>query len=297
MNKIDVRRISAGIKKLAQKALNSLSTSDPAYKVAHERLYRPIDYMRCAEFYAISNYLSVKAGMRILDVSSPQWFSMYHAAGNPETEFDYINIIDAELDSFRKIAQICGLNNLHYHKGDARALSFKPGSFDKIISMSVIEHIYPEVGGDAKALGEIKRVLVPTGELLITVPYKDKRNIVYVNGPVYEREAMGKSFFAREYDKEMFDDLVAASGFKLNNTHFIIEKPGLFSPDYYKWGPGRDTSSAKYIIRASALIERILRKPLDEPLARRYLRVSPQSAYRLVNIAARLVNSADIVNP
>lgn len=289
MDKIDVRRISSVIRDLAQQAQNSLSASDPAYKVAEERVYRPIDYMRCAEFFAISNYLSIKPGMRILDVSSPQWFSMFLAKENPETEFNYINIIETELDSFNRISEICGLNNLHYRKQDARSLDFESNSFDKVISISVIEHVYPEVGGDVKAIQEIKRVLKGDGEFLLTVPLKEKRNIVYVDGPVYERESAGSSFFAREYDKQMFDGVVAAAGLSLKNFQYISERPGLLSIDYYNWGPGKIKSFAKYSVKLRYSLERILRRSLDEPLAGHYLRVSPQSDYRLVNIAARLV--------
>ncbi|MDD1469178.1 hypothetical protein MEO43_28915, partial [Dolichospermum sp. ST_sed5] len=36
-----------------------------------------IDYMRYAEFSAIYTWLSLKPGQRILDVSSPQWFSIF----------------------------------------------------------------------------------------------------------------------------------------------------------------------------------------------------------------------------
>jgi len=126
------------------------------------------------------------------------------------------------------------------------------------------------------------------GELLLTVPYKSQRNVVYMDGAVFERGATGKNFFAREYDKPMFDGLIDRSGFSRRDSWLICERGGIFPADYYEWGPGKDSVPARVLIKSRALLERILRKSLDETLARQYLSVSRESTGRLVNIAARL---------
>ena len=57
-----------------------------------------------------------------------------------------------------------GLGLVRY--GDVCSMPFADGSFDLLLATDIIEH----VDDDAKALGEIARVLRPGGKVLITVP-------------------------------------------------------------------------------------------------------------------------------
>ncbi len=281
-------QVSSDTRSLALSAVKEFSSSQSAYRIARRRAVRPVDYMRYAEFDAILRDLELNSQMTILDISSPQWFSLYLANKYPGIEFHYINIIDSELDPYKEIAKALGIKNLKYRKEDVRDLQFSDNTFDRVISISVIEHIFPEEDGDLKALGEIYRVLKSGGEFLLTVPYKSKSNIVYIDGAVYERGGKTSNFFAREYDEEMFNKLIEKSGFSLMGAWFICERGGIFLVDYYEWGPGKDVFLAKYLIKSRRLLERILGKSLDEALAMRYLSVSREITGRLVNISARL---------
>lgn len=284
-----ITKVSDDIRAMALRSVNALSPSEPAYKAAWSRTLRPIDYMRCAEFEAILRDLEINRQMEILDVGSPQWFSLYLAERYPKTTFHYLNIIDAELVPFEKIAHVLGIANLKYHKGDTRKLQFDADKFDRVVSISVIEHIDPEEDGDLRALNEIKRVLKASGQVLLTVPYKSKRNIVYVDGPVWERAERKKNFFAREYDKEMFEELVERSGFKVKNVWFICEKLGILSLDYYEWGPGKNNWIVKQLLELKRRAEQRVGKSFDEALAKHYLQVSREITTRVVNISAVLV--------
>ena len=291
----DISHLSKAIRKMALEAAQKLPKNNLAAKITNQSILRPIDYMRCAEFDAILRGLDIAPGTRILDVSSPQWFSIYLAKTFPSTQFDYCNIIDSEIEPYKKLCHHLRIDNLRYHKEDVRKLSFDSDSFDKVLSISVIEHIYPEQGGDNDALQEIKRVLKPEGEMLLTIPYKDYRNIVYIDGEVYERGAKEKNFYAREYDKEMFEELIEDSGFTIRNAWYICEKKGLFSIDYWAWGPGKRIPFARFLVlKSRRVVERLFRCSVDEFLARRYLRVSTQDCKRLVNIAAVLTNGEQV---
>ncbi|WP_158859358.1 class I SAM-dependent methyltransferase [Lunatibacter salilacus] len=226
--------------------------------------------------------------MKILDVSSPQWFTLYLAAKYLETEFIYINITDDQVKPYKNIAESLGIFNLTYFKGDVRKLDFDTDAFDKVISISVLEHIYPELGGDEEALLEIKRVLKPEGELLVTVPYKAIHNVVYKNGAVYERGENKRNFYAREYDKETFDMLIESCQFAFEKELFICEKKGFLSKDFYQFGPGKSKWFSKYLIKSLNLSERILQHPFDEALAERYLEISENINHRVVNVFALL---------
>jgi ubiquinone/menaquinone biosynthesis C-methylase UbiE len=284
-------QVSNDTRSLALRAVKELSSSHAARDIADVRAVRPVDYMRHAEFSAILRDLELNSGMTILDVASPQWFSLYLANKYPSVEFHYINIVDSELDPYKELAEALGIKNLRYRKEDVRDMQFSDNTFDRVISISVIEHIYPEEDGDLNALSEIYRVLKSGGEFLLTVPYKSKSNILYIDGPVYERKEKTRNFFAREYDEEMFNKLIERSYFSLMRSWFICERRGMFPVDYYEWGPGKNVFLARYLVQSRKLLERIFRISLDEALAKKYLSVSREITGRLVNISARLTKA------
>jgi hypothetical protein len=123
--------------------------------------------------------------------------------------------------------------------------------------------------------------------VILTVPYKERGNVVYVDGAVYERNDE-RSFFAREYDETTFSQLVAESPFSPADTLFITERNGLWAVDYYEWGPGKDRALRSALLRRRVALQLLTGRSVDGPLARRYLAVEREPQHRLVNIAARL---------
>ena len=283
-----VSEAAAATRALAARALATLPSGGRAHDIARGRARCPIDYMRWAEYAAVLHDLDLPAGSRVLDVASPQWLSLYLAARHPAVRFHYVNLVDDELAPYHEIARALGLHNLHFHHADARALPFAGGRFDRCLSVSVIEHVVPEVGGDQAALAEVRRVLRPAGRLLMTVPYKARGGSVFVDGPVWDRPGSGRNFFAREYDRESFAALLDATRFRAASTWFICEKEGLLAADYHEWGPGRGRPAARWHRRLRAWIERVTRRPSDGLLARRYLRVGREVVGRVVNVGVDL---------
>jgi len=224
----------------------------------------------------------------VLDVGSPQWFSLYLANLFPEINFYYINVLDSELSQIKDIAQCLGIDNISYQKQDVRSLEFDSNYFNKAISISVIERIAPEVGGDMLALNEIKRVLVSQGELTLSVPLKDAPKVVYMDGTVYERLAEKNNFFAREYDLRQFRDLTYKTNYLIKDESFIIEKPGLLALDFWEWGPGKNKSFSSLITKSIKAIERFTGKSVEDKLAVRYLQSFLEFQRRVVNIVATL---------
>jgi len=73
---------------------------------------------------------------------------------------------------------------LSFHRADVRRLPLPDDAFDKILAVSLVEHVglrdpqvrspakpVPGVEGDAEAVRELARVLKPGGELIMTVPF------------------------------------------------------------------------------------------------------------------------------
>ncbi len=276
------------IKALAATSLAKLAPASAGHAFARRGVARPIDYMRYAEFEAMLRDLDMYPELSLLDVSSPQWFTILLAHRFPRCTFHYTNIIDSELDPFREIGRALSLENLVYEKADVRKLAYGDASFDRVISISVLEHVYPEVGGDVAAMQEIRRVLKPGGRLVLTVPFKSVRNIVFKDDEVYERRERTRNFFAREYDAAMFQELVVTSGMTPSEAWLICERSGMFALDYYEWGPGKDNPAGKVANRIRRLAERAMGRSFDQTLAARYLDVSRAQTGRLVNIAVAL---------
>jgi len=274
-----------GIRSLATKALERVPEGSRSWEEALHRRWVPVDYMRCAEFPAASALLSLAPGMRVLDISSPQWFTLCNAHWNPSVAFDYCNILSDELDQVRLIAEALQIRNLRFVRQDARAVAVAGQQYDRVVSISVLEHIAPVEGGDLLALREITRVLRPGAEFALTLPMKAKASVLYVDGPVYERSGNSNTFFAREYDQRQLDKLLERAGLRAAKTLYICERPGVLAMDHWEYGPGRGSRRAAQARRLKALLDRLARRSLDDRLARRYLRWGTSQCGRTVNVA------------
>ncbi len=245
------------IREMAKESLKYLPDNSPARKEAKLRAKRPVDYLRCAEFPIVFRHMGLKNGGYVLDVGSPQWFSLLLAKENSRLEFFYLNILKDEIDSVKDIAEGLGIKNLHFVVGDVKNMGFPSSFFDHVISISVMEHIFPERGGDFFAFEEIKRVLKPEGKITISIPLKDRPRIIYMKGKVYERKEKGRKFFAREYGVD--DIRIIAEKFQLEvvEIDFIIEKKGVFALDYWRWGNGRKNPARFLFLGLIKFIEKI----------------------------------------
>jgi SAM-dependent methyltransferase len=117
--------------------------------------------------------LGVQAGDRLLDLGCGFGRHAYQAArlGAEVVAFD------AGADEVRKVQDTFGAmavaGELDLEKarvgavrGDALALPFADGAFDRVIASEVLEHI-PD---DEQAMAELSRVLRPGGSMAVTVP-------------------------------------------------------------------------------------------------------------------------------
>ncbi|MGE4233905.1 MAG: class I SAM-dependent methyltransferase [Bacteriovoracia bacterium] len=95
------------------------------------------------------------------------------------------------------------------------------GYFDLVYSMSVIEHITPEVGGDNLALQAITKITRPGSYVLFSVPVDTIARSEYDDRPVYGGQSNNAEqyFFQRVYDSTSVDSL-------LNNvkTDYALEQ-------------------------------------------------------------------------
>jgi SAM-dependent methyltransferase len=107
--------------------------------------------------------------------------------------------------------------------GDATAMPFGDGAFDRVIAAEVLEH----VPADHRALAEIARVLRPGGMLAVTVPAWLPERICWRLSDDYHNTPGGH---VRIYTRPELEAKLRAAGFELGGHHHAH---GLHSP--YWW--------------------------------------------------------------
>jgi SAM-dependent methyltransferase len=91
------------------------------------------------------------------------------------------------------------------------------GLFSGAFSMSVIEHIEPDSGGDRVALGRIADVVRPGGQVVVSVPVDARARSEYLPSSIYGRQSSDPRgvFFQRVYDGPALRALCEAVSDKL----------------------------------------------------------------------------------
>jgi len=169
-------------------------------------LVEPVSYWRSLEFRLVWEHGNFRAGERVLDVGSPKPFSLY-LARSIGAVVDSTDIEDYFMDEFSLLRNATGVpaERMPIRVEDGRRLSYADGQFDKVYSVSVMEHIPDD--GDSQCARELGRVLAPGGSCLITVPFWPTSKDVYrkpnfywsgVSGPEQE----GLVFFQRRYSAD-----------------------------------------------------------------------------------------------
>jgi SAM-dependent methyltransferase len=224
----------------------------------------PVEYIRCAETRYVLHHLDAQPGQRILDIGSPKLLSLFFAA-RLRAEVHATDLIDYFFEKYQIYSRMALGHEWQRYcmaREDARALTYPPAHFDRVFSISAIEHIPDD--GDSRAIREIARVLTPGGSACLTVPwsdhgyrekFKDREDPDVYWAPGVEERV----FFQRAYDRNMLEQrLVRPSGLRLVDLSFWCER----------------TVPVEHVIlnRRIPRVGRILLYPAHVGLARLFLR-------------------------
>lgn len=225
-----------------------------------KRLALPVNYWRAAEFAYVLQHMPSFPPARVFDLGSPKDLALM-LARHHGLEVVATDILPEAVALSRRYAEAQGLDGrgpglVRSELQDGRALDYPDNCFDAAFSVSVLEHI-PD-GGDSAAIRELVRVVRPGGVVVVTTPFRQQYDEVFVDGPVYERQPLGSEpvFFERHYDAAALDErLVAPAGARL--------------VDFQLWGEGA--------VRAEALLTRMgslrtLLSPCEPLLSMLFLR-------------------------
>jgi SAM-dependent methyltransferase len=166
-------------------------------------LVAPVSSMRYFEFPFALSCLPPRPA-RCLDLASPRLLSLYAASKGLCERVDVLNpdVHDAAMTD--RIARLLNLETISVATGDAKLLESRPGRYDVIWSLSVLEHICGEYD-DRQAIEWMFRALRPGGRLIVTVPVDRACWDEYRDEDPYgtqSRARDGRYFFQRFYDAE-----------------------------------------------------------------------------------------------
>jgi SAM-dependent methyltransferase len=194
-------------------------------KQFYQWLRVPMNYVRIIELPLTLELLQLNKNESILDISSPKLLSLYLATNG----FDRLTIsdlLDYFIEDFQLFSEKFSISP-KLEAFDATNIPHSNNSFDKVFSISVLEHI-PD-SGDIEVIREVARVLKPDGIFVITLPaYKNyleewlpKKSFYW---PGKERED-GCVFYQRRYTEESIKKRFGNLGFELEDIVFIAEYP------------------------------------------------------------------------
>ena len=171
------------------------------------------------EFKHLRKMLSITSKDTILDVGSGDGFWSTHVA--KESNITIGLEPDCEMMEYARHLHV--RTNLYYLRGTAESIPFADMVFDKIISISCLEHFEnPE-----KAITEMYRVLKPQGELAISVD-----SLLSNNSSHKFREWHSKRHFVNYYFSELeLLSVLEKTGFKVNpkqTVHLIKSSIGSY---------------------------------------------------------------------
>ena len=171
------------------------------------------------EFRHLRKMLSINSKDTILDVGSGDGFWSTYVAKESNITIG----LEPDCEMMEYARNLHARTNLYYLHGTAESIPFADMVFDKIISVSCLEHFEnPET-----AITEMYRVLKPKGELAISVD-----SLLSENSSHKFREWHSKRHFVNYYFSELeLLSVLQKTGFKVNpkqTVHLIKSSIGSY---------------------------------------------------------------------
>lgn len=131
-----------------------------------ERFPEPLHWSRQAEFPWVLKNAEIESHHRVLEIG-PSWTSLQYAMAK---RCGQLHTIELEADKMKEAAKVFAklglLDKVVQQQGNALNLPFADATFDRVVCVSVLEHID---GDRMKCLEEAARVVKPGGRLLLTL--------------------------------------------------------------------------------------------------------------------------------
>lgn len=177
------------------------------------RLVRPLDFRRVDECRTVLEWLAPAPGERILDIGCGDgYYDRQMALAGAEV--DAIDMRPARVELARRWNPH---PRVRFHHMSAEAVAFPDATFDKCVSICVLEHI----PNDEAALREASRVLRPGGRLVLSC---DSLSNPQISDALRARHA--ERYAVRHfYTRDALAATLQRAGFRLVRTDFVLTTP------------------------------------------------------------------------
>ncbi len=210
-----------------------------------KRLILPMEYVRYAEGLYVLDHLEVSQDHLVLDVGSPKLPSLFLAArvGARVHATDLVDYFFGAYGVYADCVLSAHRDQYVMRTEDARALTYPDGTFDRVFSISTIEHI--PGNGDGLAMREIARVLKPGGICCLTVPWSDRgylEEFKRAGDPdaYWVASSAERVFYQRAYDRPTLEArLLGPSGLEVLDVSFWGERRVPAERLFLSWQPLR----------------------------------------------------------
>lgn len=178
---------------------------------------------RYIEFSWVMNNLNFKSRDIVLDIGSANSILPTFLTNKFNISLYAIDLDESIKDQI-VFKNLLKLNNLQVLKVDGVKLPFKDNFFNKVISVSAVEHF--EGDKDILALKEIYRILKKGGTAVITTQITNEYEEIFKEEDVYSKKYKNTPvFFERRYDEENLEKrILTSSPLVLKKIKYFMQK-------------------------------------------------------------------------
>lgn len=192
-----------------------------------EWLRSPMNYVRIVELPLTFELLDASKSHHILDISSPKLLSLYMSIAG------FKNLVVSDIENY--FVEDFKVYSREFHISpriqvfDALRLPYKDNTFDRVFSISVLEHLVGK--GDIDAVREVGRVLKPGGIFVFTLPANSRKYMEewLKKAPFYWKSIENREgliFYQRRYDQTTIQERFGIRGLlDIEDILFIAERP------------------------------------------------------------------------
>jgi SAM-dependent methyltransferase len=177
------------------------------------RSFGALNFRRADECAGILRWLDPAAGERILDVGSGDGYYDWLISRSGA----HVTGIDLHEKRLAFARAHYASERTEFLALDAEQADFPPGSFDKAMSLCVIEHL----GDDEKVLRNISRAMKPGGLLVFSGDSLSNPGIRAEEKDRHRQRYAVRTF----YTPEIVRDKLSRAGFDVEETRYVMDSP------------------------------------------------------------------------
>ncbi len=177
------------------------------------RLFSRLNFRRAEECRVILRWLDARPGERILDIGCGDGYYDWRISRSGA----HVTGIDLHEERLAFARRHYEGDRVEFLSLDAERADFPAGSFDKALSLCVMEHL----GGDERVLANVSRAMKPGGCLTFSADSLSNDGITPEEREHHRRRYAVNTF----YTTDIVRDKLSRAGFEIEETRYVLSSP------------------------------------------------------------------------